>query len=88
MEAVDDIPPAPRQGDGKVGCNEGRKLAATFSNNVGVAFFLAAFLQPALAFVQQYRALDLVIVMASTTVFVVAAAGFVGSQVIVRRLED
>lgn len=88
MEAVDNIPPAPRLWGGKVGRNEARKLAATFSNNVGVAFFLAAFLQPSLAFVQQDRSLDLVIVLASTTVFVVAVAGFVGAQVVVRRLED
>lgn len=88
MEAVDNSPPAPRLWGGKVGRNEARKLAATFLNNVGVAFFLATFLQPALAFVQQNRSLDLVIVLASTTFFLVAAAGFIGAQVIARRLED
>lgn len=33
--------------------NEGRKLRATFLNNVGVAFFVAAILQPILLFLQQ-----------------------------------
>lgn len=88
MEAVDNIPPAPRLWGGKVGRNEARKLAATFSNNVGVAFFLAAFLQPSLAFVQQDRVLGLATAGASAIFFLLAIIGLLIGQTIARRLED
>jgi hypothetical protein len=81
-------PPGPRRRGSKIGRNEARKLAATFANNVGVAFFLAASLQPALTFVQRERALTLAAGLGSTIFLLLAVAGFLTAQATVRRLED
>ena len=58
----------------KSGRNEGRKLAATALNNTGVAFVLAAFLQPALAYLQQRRGVDLEVVLAPVMFLAISAA--------------
>lgn len=79
---------APGRRGSKSGRNEGRKLAATALNNTGVAFVLAAFLQPALAYLQQRRGVDFEVALASAIFLLVGAACVVAAQLVVRRLED
>lgn len=72
----------------KAGRNEGRKLAATFLNNVGVAFALAAVLQPALAVTREGQPLTATVVLSSFFFAVVSAMLAAAAQWIARRLED
>jgi predicted transporter len=72
----------------KAGRNESRKLAANALNNIGVAFVLAALLQPALAFVQQDRPPGLATAAASLIFMIVALVFFARGRGLVRQLED
>ena len=78
---------ADRRGS-KAGRNEGRKLTASALNNGGVAFVLAGLLQPALAFVQQQRPIDLAGGIASLIFLAVSGVLFWVAQRVVRGLED
>lgn len=78
----------PKPRGSKAGRNEARKLTATALNNTGVAFALAALLQPALAFVQQARGVDLAVVVASTIFLIVSGVLFWLARRAVRELED
>jgi hypothetical protein len=79
---------APDPAVGKAGRNEGRKLAAAAVNNVGVAFLLAAVLQPARALVQQQRGVRLGELAASLIFLAIAAACFIVVRRVALRLED
>ena len=77
-----------RRATSKAGRNEQRKLIATALNNAGVAFALAAVLQPALAYVQQNRRFDLASSEAAAMFLAAAFVLFVIARAIAGRLED
>ncbi|HZB36536.1 MAG TPA: hypothetical protein VE443_00850 [Beijerinckiaceae bacterium] len=81
-----DEPPAQR--GSKAGRNEGRKLTATALNNTGVAFVLAALLQPALAYLQQQRSVDFPVMVGSTIFMAVGVLLCWLARRSVRKLED
>ncbi|MFL4974816.1 MAG: hypothetical protein ACJ8D8_11160 [Microvirga sp.] len=72
----------------KAGRNEARKLTATALNNAGVAFVLAALLQPALAYLQQQRSIDFPVMVGSTIFMVVGVLLCWLARRSVRKLED
>ncbi len=72
----------------KAARNEARKLVATLLNNVALAFLLAALLQPALAFLQQQRPVDLVVVGASLIFLLISFGAFVASQAVISGVEE
>ncbi len=79
--------PPPKPGS-KAGRNEARKLIATFINNVGVGFMLAAFVQPALAYLRDNEPIR---VSSMIVAFLFAVIGIILgtlAQRIARRLED
>ena len=68
--------------------NERRKLLATFFNNLAVGFVLAAFLQPALALVQQTRAVQPAEWLGSVLLAAVSVVCILVARVMVGGLED
>ena len=66
--------------------NESRKRAATFLNSVGVAFLVAAVLQPILLFVQQ-GFFGSPSVIFSTGFVILASISVVTAHLVIRRLE-
>lgn len=72
----------------KAGRNEVRKLAATFLNNVGTAWFLAALLQPALAVVREGQVFDNADMASSAGLIAVAALFLAGARAVAWRMED
>ena len=77
-----------RPAKGKAGRNEGRKLVAGAFNNAGVAFVLAAFLQPMLAYVQLDQGFDFQTLVGSTIFFLIGGGCLGVAQVVSRRVED
>ena len=73
---------------GKTASNESRKLVATAGNNLGVALLLAAFVQPALLYLQQRKPADPLTVATIAAFGLIAMACFVFAHYIIRRLED
>ena len=86
-EADEGERPTPRRGS-KAGRNEGRKLAATFVNNAALAFFLAAILQPLIAYFRDRQPLTENIWLSTFLLALGAAILAFTAQAIARRLED
>ena len=80
--------PAPERPGSKAGRNEQRKLAATFLNNVAVGCLLAAFLQPALAYMQASREVTLAERLGSAILLMVSLGLFLAGRSLAGRLED
>lgn len=78
----------PKPRGSKAGRNEARKLTATALNNTGVAFVLAALLQPALAYLQQQRSVDFSVMVGSTIFMGVGVLLCWLARRWVRKLED
>jgi len=77
-----------RTPDSKAGRNEARKLAATFLNNVGVGFFLAGLLQPALAVLRDGGPITGGVVLSAFLLSVVGLIFGAAGQRNARRLAD
>lgn len=72
----------------KAARNEQRKLLATFLNNIAVALFLAAFLQPVLAVVQGQRLVAVAELLASSILISIGSVLLIAVQVVASWLED
>jgi hypothetical protein len=71
----------------KLRANESRKLLATFLNNLSVAFFVAAVIQPALFMVQQGAKLGLFAGLLSMTSLCLSTVFASAAHVVIRRLK-
>ena len=85
VEAGEDEPGKPGN---KTSRNEGRKLMATFLNNVGVGWALAALLQPTLSVLREGRGFGLADALSAFLFGVIAIMFVVAAQVVVARLEE
>lgn len=68
--------------------NEQKKLLGTFFNNISVALFLAAGLQPVMAIAQGQRSVEVAELLLSAILIAVGALLLVVAQVMVSWIED
>lgn len=88
MTTPDGPSPAQPVADGKAGRNESRKLLGTFLNNLGLAFFVGAVIQPILAIANRSLEINPVNVAVTVTFSALGLICLGVAHRVVRRLED